>query len=111
MAGSFTWVANVRVGTIKPYPNALVMTVVHERDHFTAGEGSTSTSHWNTIVCYRAPLRDRLQSALAPGDLVSFQGYVRTTSFTDDSNAKRRTVDLVVTAFDLLHKHIDGPRA
>lgn len=111
MAGSFTWVANVRVGTIKPYPNALVMTVVHEMDYFTADQGSKSTPYWNTIICFKTPLRDRLQSTLAPGDLVAFQGYVRTTSFTDDGNAKRRTVDLVVTAFDVLHKHIDGPRA
>ncbi len=110
MSGSFTWAANVRIGTIKPYSAALVITVVHEWERYGAGQGAESIPVWNTIVCFKTALRDRLQASLAPGDLVSFQGYVRTTSFTDDSDAKRRAVDLVVTAFDLLQKHVDGPR-
>lgn len=109
MAGSFTWSANVRVGSLKPYPNALVITVVHDLERFDGARGATTTPVWNTIVCFKAPLRERLETGLAPGDLVNFHGYVRTTSFTDDSDARRRAVDLVITRFDLLHKHIDGP--
>jgi single-stranded DNA-binding protein len=109
MAGSFTWTANVRVGTVKPYERALVLTVVHELDRFTAGHGATSTPIWNTVVCFKPALRKQLASCLAPGDLVHLQGYVRTSAFTDDSDDKRRAVDLVVTQFDVLLKHIDGP--
>jgi DNA replicative helicase MCM subunit Mcm2 (Cdc46/Mcm family) len=54
-------------------------------------------------------LRTDIVEHLTPGDLVHFQGYVRTSTFTDDADAKRRAVDLVIQRFDLLHKHIDGP--
>lgn len=107
MAGSFSWSANVRIGTLKPYAKALVMTVAHDLDRFNSESGSTVTTYWNTIVCYRKSLRAELEHSLAPGDLVHFQGYVRTTTFTDDVDAKRRAVDLVVTSYDVLHKHID----
>lgn len=108
MAGSFTWTANVRVGTLKPYPNALVITVVHELERFDSAAGATSKPVWNSVVCFRKDLRDRLQASLSPGDLVHFQGYVRTSTFTDDAEAKRRTVDLVITQYDVLRKHIDA---
>jgi len=108
MAGSFTWTANVRVGVLKPYPKALVITVVHELERFDSDSGSSSTPVWNSIVCFRKVLRDRLEAGLSPGDLVHFQGYVRTSTFTDDAEAKRRTVDLVVTQFDVLRKRIDA---
>lgn len=109
MPGSFTWAANVRLGSLKPYQAALVITVVHDFERYDRETGATTTPVWNTIVCFKPALRRRLETSLAPGDLVHFQGYVRTTSFTDDSDAKRRAVDLVITQFDVLHKHIDGP--
>lgn len=109
MPGSFTWNANVRIGSLKPYEQALVITVVHELERFTDDRGSTTTPCWNTVVCFKQTLRAQLESSLAPGDLVHFQGFVRTSSYTDDKEAKRRTVDLVITQFDILHKHIEGP--
>jgi single-stranded DNA-binding protein len=109
MTGSFTWNAIVRVGTLKPNDQALVITVVHEVERYQVGQGASSTPAWNTVVCFKHTLRSQLEAALAPGDLVHLQGYVRTGSFTDDKDDKRRTVDLVVTQFDLLNKHIDGP--
>ena len=108
MAGSFTWTANVRVGSLNPYPNALVITVVHEYDRFDSDAGPTNTPVWNTVVCFRQDLRKRLERDLTPGDLVHLQGYVRTSTFTDDTETKRRTVDLVVTQYDVLQKHIDA---
>lgn len=107
MAGSFAWTANVRVGTLKPYPTALVITVVHEYDRFDSDAGPIRTPVWNTVVCFKQDLRKRLDRDLGPGDLVHFQGYVRTSTFTDDTEAKRRAVDLVVTQYDILQKHID----
>lgn len=109
MSGSFTWDAIVRIGTIKPYDQALVLTVYHELEGRTHETRAPSKPAWNTIVCFKARLREELVSHLSPGDLVHFQGYVRTTTFTDDADAKRRAVDLVIGRFDLLHKHIDGP--
>lgn len=111
MSGSFTWSAIVQVGTLKSYPNALVITVVHELERFDTEKGASVTPLWNTIVCFRKDLRDRLESDLSPGDLVHFEGYVRTTSFTDDMEAKRRAVDLVITRYDCLQKHIESPQA
>lgn len=109
MSGSFNWDAIVRIGTIKPYEKALVLTVYHELDSYAADTRSQARPIWNTIVCFKDRLRAELTEHLAPGDLVHFHGYVRTTSFTDDADAKRRAVDLVIQRFDLLHKHIDGP--
>jgi len=109
MSGSFTWDAIVRIGTIKPYEKALVLTVYHELDGYAPDARSPARPIWNTIVCFKDRLRTELTEHLAPGDLVHFHGYVRTTSFTDDADAKRRAVDLVIQRFDLLHKHIDGP--
>ncbi|WP_299210620.1 single-stranded DNA-binding protein [uncultured Tateyamaria sp.] len=109
MSGSFTWDAIVRIGTIKPYEKALVLTVYHELDGYRADTRSPARPAWNTIICFKDRLRAELIDQLTPGDLVHFEGYVRTTTFTDDADAKRRAVDLVITRFDLLHKHIDGP--
>lgn len=109
MSGSFTWDAIVRIGTIKPYEKALVLTVFHELDRAWADTRASSKPAWNTIVCFKTPLRGQIVDHLAAGDLVHFHGFVRTTSFTDDADAKRRAVDLVIQRFDLLHKHIDGP--
>ena len=109
MSGSFTWNAIVRIGALKPYEKALVITVYHECDQWHDGPRAPAHAHWNTIVCFNAALRDRLQTALTAGDLVHFQGYVRTTTFTDEAEATRRAVDLVITRFDLLQKHIEGP--
>ncbi|MGH1416266.1 MAG: hypothetical protein ACRBB0_22450 [Pelagimonas sp.] len=109
MSGSFTWDAIVRIGTIKPYDKALVLTVYHELDGYGTDARSPARPVWNTIICFKDRLRAELSDQLAPGDLVHFEGYVRTTTFTDDADAKRRAVDLVITRFDLLHKHIDGP--
>ena len=77
MSGSFTWNAIVRIGALKPYEKALVITVYHERDQWHDGPRAPAHAHWNTIVCFNAALRDRLQTALTAGDLVHFQGYVR----------------------------------
>ncbi|WP_029062859.1 single-stranded DNA-binding protein [Labrenzia sp. DG1229] len=107
MAGSFTWSANVRVGTLKPYAKALVITVVHDIERFDSEKGASTSAIWNTIVCFRKTLREEIEGTLAPGDLVHFQGNVRTTTFTDDADATRRAVDLVATGYDILHKHID----
>lgn len=107
MSGSFTWDAIVRVGTLKPYERALVITVYHELD---ANAVEAARPVWNTIVCFKDTLRSRITEHLVPGDLVHFQGYVRTTTFTDEADAKRRAVDLVVQRFDILHKHVDGPK-
>ncbi|MDF1670215.1 MAG: single-stranded DNA-binding protein [Roseovarius sp.] len=109
MSGSFTWDAIVYVGTIKPYEKALVLTVYHELDPLSAERRTAPKPAWNTIVCFKDSLRGQIVDHLAPGDLVHFHGFVRTTSFTDDADAKRRAVDLVIQRFDLLHKHIDGP--
>lgn len=109
MSGSFTWDAIARVGTIIPYEKALVLTVYHELEGFAPHRRSQAKPIWNTIVCFKHKLRTELTEHLAPGDLVHFHGYVRTTTFTDDADAKRRAVDLVIQRFDLLHKHIDGP--
>jgi len=109
MSGSFSWDAIVRIGTLKPYEKALVITVYHELDSTRGGARAESKPDWNTIVCFNTRLRAHMQDDLAPGDLVHFQGYVRTTTFTDDADAKRRAVDLVVLRYDLLHKHIEGP--
>lgn len=109
MSGSFTWDAIVRIGTIKSYEKALVLTVYHELDGYGTDTRSPARPVWNTIICFKDRLRAELTDQLAPGDLVHFKGYVRTTTFTDDADAKRRAVDLVITRFDLLHKHIDGP--
>ena len=110
MSGSFTWDAIVRIGTIKPYEKALVITVVHEHATFSRESGSRSRAFWNTVICFNETLRRQLVHDLSPGDLVHFQGFVRTTTFTDEVDAKRRAVDLVITRFDLLHKHIEGPK-
>lgn len=109
MSGSFTWDAIVRIGSIKPYEKALVLTVFHELTAW--GDGPRAPAHpvWNTIVCFKDALRAQLTRDLGEGDLVHFHGYVRTTTFTDDADAKRRAVDLVIQRYDLLHKHIDGP--
>lgn len=109
MSGSSSWNAIVTVGTIKPYEKALVLTVYHELEAFSGDRRTPPRPVWNTIVCFKDALRDHIIDHLTPGDLVHFQGYVRTTSFTDDADAKRRAVDLVIHRFDLLHKHIDGP--
>lgn len=109
LSGSFTWDAIVQVGTIKPYEKALVLTVYHELESNFGDTRAASKPAWNTIVCFKDKLRSEIIDHLAPGDLVHFHGYVRTTSFTDDADAKRRAVDLVIQRFDLLHKHIDGP--
>ena len=74
MAGSFTWTANVRVGTLKPYQGALVITVVHELERFNTERGATTTPVWNTVVCFKKSLRKQLEHTLAPGDLVHLQG-------------------------------------
>lgn len=108
MAGSFTWSAMVRVGSLKPYPNALVITVVHEFVRLDADAGSTSTPVWNSVVCFRQDMRKRLAHNLSPGDLVHLQGHVKTSTFKDETEAKRRAVDLVVTQYDVLQKHIDA---
>lgn len=110
MSGSFTWSAIVQVGTLKPYPNALVITVVHELERFDTEKGASVTPVWNTVVCFRKELRDQMASDLSPGDLVHFEGYVRTSSFTDETEAKRRAVDLVITRYDCLRRHIDTPK-
>lgn len=110
MSGSFTWSAIVQVGTLKPYSKALVITVVHELERFDTEKGASVTPVWNTIICFRKDLRHRLESDLTPGDLVHFEGYVRTGSFTDETEAKRRSVDLVITRYDCLQKHIDSPK-
>ena len=108
MSGSFTWDAIVRIGTIKPYERAIVLTVYHELDH--VGEARAHPRPvWNTIVCFKDGLRAQITDHLSTGDLVHFQGYVRTGTFVDDADDKRRSVDLVILRFDLLHKHIDGP--
>jgi len=99
----------VQVGSLKPYPNALVITVVHEHERFTPENGATVTPVWNTIVCFRKDLRERIEADLSPGDLVHFEGYVRTSSYTDNTEAKRRTVDLVISRYDCLRRHIDAP--
>ncbi|WP_113913480.1 single-stranded DNA-binding protein [Roseovarius dicentrarchi] len=109
MSGSFTWDAVVRIGSIKPYEKALVLTVYHTLDAHPVSPRSPERSAWNTIVCFKAPLRDQIVEHLSPGDLCHFHGYVRTGTFTDNADAKRRAVDLVIQRFDLLHKHIDGP--
>jgi hypothetical protein len=109
MSGSFTWDAIVQVGTIKPYEKALVLTVYHELESHFGDYRAASKPAWNTIVCFRERMRSEIIDHLAPGDLVHFHGYVRTGTFTDDVDDKRRTVDLVIQRFDLLHKHIDGP--
>lgn len=109
MSGSFTWDAIVQVGTIKPYEKALVLTVYHELESHSGDNRAASKPAWNTIVCFRERMRSEIIDHLAPGDLVHFHGYVRTGTFTDDVDDKRRTVDLVIQRFDLLHKHIDGP--
>lgn len=108
MSGSFTWDAIVRIGTIKAYERALVLTVFHELEPF--GEARSQPQPvWNTIVCFKDGLRAQISEHLGAGDLVHFHGYVRTGTFTDDADAKRRAVDLVIQRFDLLHEHIDGP--
>tara|TARA_R110002020_G_scaffold333755_1_gene549180 strand:- start:536 stop:886 length:351 start_codon:yes stop_codon:yes gene_type:complete len=109
MSGSFTWDAIVRIGTIKPYEKALVLTVFHTLASQKSLPRSPERPAWNTIVCFKDSLRTDIVEHLTPGDLVHFQGYVRTSTFTDDADAKRRAVDLVIQRFDLLHKHIDGP--
>jgi len=109
MPGSFTWDAIVRIGTIKPYPRALVITVYHDAEHLNGTERRSPRPEWNTIVCFKPGLKDRILRHLAPGDLVHFEGFVRTGTFTDDADTTRRTVDLVIKTFDLLNKHIDGP--
>lgn len=109
MSGSFTWDAIVRVGTIKPYEKALVLTVYHTLDAHPVSPRSPDHPAWNTIVCFKAPLREQIVDHLSPGDLCHFHGFVRTGTFTDDADMRRRAVDLVIQRFDLLHKHIDGP--
>lgn len=109
MSGSFSWDAIVHVGTIKPYEKALVLTVYHELEPLSAEKRAVPKPAWNTIVCFKQTLRAQLIDNLSPGDLVHFHGFVRTTTFKDDADSKRRTVDLVIQRFDLLHKHIDGP--
>lgn len=109
MSGSFTWDAVVRIGTIKPYEKALVLTVYHTLGTRPAGTRGLERPAWNTIVCFKQPLRDQIVDHLSPGDLCHFHGYVRTGTFTDDADAKRRAVDLIILRFDLLHTHIEGP--
>jgi len=109
MSGSFTWDAIVYIGSVKAYEKALVLTVYHTLEGQTAASRTPERPAWNTIVCFRQPLRDQIVDHLSQGDLCHFHGYVRTGTFTDDADAKRRAVDLVVLSFDLLHKHIEGP--
>lgn len=109
MSGSFTWDAVVYIGSIKAYEKALVLTVYHTLEGQTAASRTPERPAWNTIVCFKQPLRDQIVDHLSPGDLCHFHGYVRTGTFTDDADAKRRAVDLVILRFDLLHKHIEGP--
>tara|TARA_R110000787_G_scaffold189948_4_gene301505 strand:+ start:97 stop:435 length:339 start_codon:yes stop_codon:yes gene_type:complete len=109
MSGSFTWDAIVRIGTIKPYEKALVLTVLHTFEGQPSKPRGPERPAWNTIVCFKAPPRDQIVEHLLPGDLCHFHGFVRTGTFTDDADAKRRAMDLVIQRFDLLHKHIDGP--
>ncbi len=93
----------MRIGTIKSYEKALVITVYHELDGYRTDTRSAARTDWNSIICFKDRLRAEVTDQLAPGDLVHFEGYVRTTTFTDDADAKRRAVDLVITRFDLLH--------
>jgi len=109
MSGSFTWDVIVQVGTIKSYEKALMLTVYHELESHFGDSRTGAKPAWNTIVCFKERMRSDIIDHLAPGDLVHFHGYVRTGTFTDDVDDKRRTVDLVIQRFDLLHKHIDGP--
>ena len=109
MSGSFTWSAIVRIGSINAYKKATTITVVHEyatRDD----RGSWKTVPvWNTVVCFKPPLRKLLESKLAEGDLVHLTGTVRTKTLEDQHEETWRMVDLVVSSFDLLQKHLRGP--
>jgi single-stranded DNA-binding protein len=109
MSGSFTWDAIVRIGTIKPYEKALVLTVFHTLDSRKSLPRSPERPAWNTIVCFKDNLRTDIVEHLSPGDLVHFQGYVRTSTFTDDADAKRPAVRSLAQTHQRSHRLLNGP--
>lgn len=109
MSGSFTWSAIVRVGSVKSFDKATVITVVHEYSKKDDRGSHKTIPVWNSVVCFNDQLCDLLESKLGAGDLVHMTGWVRTNTFQGEHDEKRRTVDLVVSGFDLLDKHIGSP--
>lgn len=109
MSGSFTWNAIVRIGSIKAYEKATVMSVVHEYATKDDRGSYKQVPVWNNVICFKEPLRKLLVSKLAEGDLIHLTGTVRTKTLEDEHKETWRTVDLVVSSFDLLQKHIRGP--
>ena len=109
MSGSFTWNAIVRIGRINAYEKATVINVMHEYATKDDRGSYKKVPAWNSVVCFKPQLRELLETKLREGDLVHLTGTVRTNTFQDEHDERRRTVDLVVSTFDILQKHIGGP--
>lgn len=109
MSGSFTWNAIVRVGSISRYEKATVITVLHEYKKKDAAGSLKTHPCWNSVISFNDRMRTLLEDKLSEGDLVHFTGTVRTNTFQTETDEKRRTVDLVISSFDLLQRHIEGP--
>lgn len=64
---------------------------------------------WNSVICFKAHLRELLETKLGEGDPVRLTGTVRTNTFQGEHDEKWRAVVLLVSTFGVLQEYISGP--
>lgn len=88
---------------------ATVITVVHEYAAKDDRGSHRNVPAWNSVICFKAYLRELLETELGEGEPVHLTGTVRTNTFQGEYDEKWRAVVLLVSTFDVLQKNISSP--
>lgn len=93
-----------RVGKIKPFENAMRVSVAANYRRQDDQGNWSDDPHWNEVVIFRKNTRNYVDEHVQSGDLVFVRGRLRQESFTDSNGEQRYTTNLIANDFGLLAK-------